>query len=196
MKISFGAAHIAVALGLLSARRAPAQLSIHVSADAAVANASVIGGEYIEAERGKLVLAGGAYVDLGRKGAPLQLVLGATVERYRDGDKVNAICIHGSRDQCLTGPPDLGGVVGLVGLRYRPFSRVTALAAYGHGQFGSASTTGGAAANVGADEFRLETRAWVTPHIAVGARVQFVTIPNYAGVRLTVRPISFVAALR
>jgi hypothetical protein len=196
VKLSFGAAHVAVALGLLSARRASAQLSVHVSADAAVANASVTGGEYIEAERGKLVLAGGAYVDLGREAAPLRFVLGATVERYHDGNKVNAICIPGSRGQCLTRAPDLGGLVGLVGLQYQPFSRVTALAAYGYGHLGRASTNGSAAKNVGADELRVEARVWATPHLAVGARVQSVTVPDYAGVRLTVRPVSFVAALR
>jgi hypothetical protein len=196
VKISLGPTHFAVVFGLLSARRLSAQLSVRASADAALANASVIGGEYIEGERGKLVLAGGAYIDVGRRGVPVRLVLGATAERYRDGDKVNAICIPGSRGQCLTRAPDLGGLVGLVGLRYDPLSRVSALAAYGHGRVGRASVSGDAPTKVGADEFRIEGRVWPAAHLAVGVRFQSITIPNYAGVRLTAKPVSFVVAVR
>jgi hypothetical protein len=196
VKACFESVVLAIGLVLLGSRTPSAQVSAHVSVDAAVAHTSVTGGEYIEAERGKLVLAAGAYVDLGSQGTPLHLVLGATGERYHNGDAVNAICVPGSHGQCLTRPPDLGGLIGLLGLRYEPLPAVSALAAFGYGDVRSPSEDAHAPTNARAEEIRVETRVRVIPHLALGARFQYITVPNYTGIRLTARPVSLVFSLR
>jgi len=196
VKASIGPVLLAISLVLLGTGALPAQLSAHLSVDAAVAHTSVKGGEYIESQRGKLVLAGGAYADLGLRGVPVQLVLGATGERYHNGDKVNAICVPGSHGQCLTRPPDLGGLIGLVGLRSEPLPAVSALAAFGYGDLASASEAGHAPTHARAQEIRLETRVRMTTHVALGARFQYITAPDYAGIRLTARPVSLLLSLR
>jgi len=196
VKPSLDSVVLAISLGLLGSRALPAQLSLHLSADAAVANSSITGGEYLAAERGKLVLAGGAYVDLRLWSTPFRLVGGATGERYYNGDKVNLICVPGSHGQCLNRVPNLDGLIGLLGLRYEPLARVSALAAFGRGDVQSPSEDGNAATSARAHEVRLEADARVITHLALGARLQYVTVPNYTGIRLSVHPVSLVISLR
>jgi hypothetical protein len=196
MKASVDSVVLAINLVLLGSRALPAQLSIHASADAAIAHAAVTGGEYLQGERGKLATAGGAYIDLGLQRTPLQLVLGVTGERYYNGDKVNAICVPGSHGQCLTRVPNLGGLIGLLGLRFEPLPAVSALAAFGYGDVGSPGEGDRAPTNARADEIRLEARVRVQTHLALGARYQYITVPNYTGIRLTTRPVSLVLSLQ
>ena len=196
MKASLDSVVLAINVVLLGSRALPAQLSIHGSVDAAIARTSVTGGEYLDGERGKLATAGGAYIDLGLQRTPLQLVLGVTGERYYNGDVVNAICVPGSHGQCLTRVPNLGGLLGLVGLRYDPLTAVSALAAFGYGDLGSPREGDRGPTNARADEFRLEARLRVQTHLALGARYQYITVPNYTGVRLTARPVSLVLSFR
>lgn len=190
-----GMVSVVTLVSILSiSRDLPAQLSAHVSADAAVAHTSVKGGEYIE--RGKQVIGGGAYAELGWRAAPLRLVLGATGERYHNGDFVNLICVPGSHGQCLTRPPDLGGLIGIVGLRYEPLRVVSALAAFGYGDMGSLAESGHGQLNARASEIRVETRVRAITHVELGARYQYLSVPDYGGNRLTARPVSIVMSVR
>jgi hypothetical protein len=42
----------------------------------------------------------------------------------------------------------------------------------------------------------LEARVRVQTHLALGARYQYITVPNYTGIRLTTRPVSLVLSLQ
>jgi hypothetical protein len=196
MKTSLDSVVLAVNLFLLGSRALPAQPLIRGSIDAAIARTSVRGGEYLDGERGKLATAGGAYIDLGLPRTPLQLVLGITGERYYNGDAVNAICVPGSHGQCLTRVPNLGGLLGLVGLRYEPVTAVSALAAFGYGDLGSPGEGDRGPTNARADEIRLEVRLRVLSRLAIGARYQYTTVPNYTGIRFTARPVSLVLSFQ
>ena len=196
MKASLESAALAINLVLLGSRALPAQLLIRGSADVAIARTSVTGGEYLEGERGKLATAGGAYIEVGSRRVPLQLVLGATGERYYDGDKVNLICVPGSHGQCLTRVPNLGGLLGLAGLRYEPVTALSALAAFGYGDLGSLREGDRAPVSARADQIRLEARLRVLTRLALGARYQYITVPNYTGIRFTARPVSLVLSVQ
>jgi hypothetical protein len=173
-----------------------AQPVVHFSIDAAAARTSVNGGEFIESQRGKLLLAIGGQLEVGLQGAPVQLIVGATAERFRNGDKVNLICIIGSHGQCLSGAPNLRGIVGIAGLRYEPIHGLSLLGALGWGYLGSSGADGNTPTNGRAAETRLELRVHPLSTVEIGLRWQSVRVPDYPGASLTSQPVSLVISVR
>ncbi len=163
---------------------------------AAAGHAVLKGGEFLAHGQGKLALELDGSVAAGIQRLPVQLVVGGSLQRYavEPSEATNAICYVGSHGQCLTGRPDLSGLIGLVGMRVQPATRVGVVAAIGTGYLGGPATVN-SRRNSRASEERVDLTYSAASRVDVGVRLQSLKVDDVLGVQMTTRPVSVLLSL-